>query len=536
MQSSSPALRRAGVAVLAALICVVAAFLFSAYLSRHRTAGHDELQYLHVGWLMARGLRLYRDFVEDHAPFLFVILRSLVPDTGAPSMPLLDVITYVARAREVMAACGVMTLACIGWLVHRATRSLFGPLITVATLVGSWWVWNEALTRVRNDPPALSLFWLGAALLLSRSGQIRTRVLLAGTGMGLIVTAALWNPKMPFECLVLGGVYLWTLVDAHRVRGWRMLAAAVLPALAIIALAVTVIASVTSLREYLFFTFQYNQVIAEFIARDPALGASHFAGSKPFLHCDPAFKGVWPVLAIGAASAILFLPRIRRRVRNVDLRSYAIVYALVVAAAIDLRFVFSYPNLWPQYYLMWDIALAALYGMTAVAALELIREERWVASVQTVVAIVSTVLVVQSLPFGSGAPSWMPIKYMQKRLRPQETVWLSADVHPIGAYDASYYWFVFEIMLPVSMQYTGTHPSPLPRIRPEDLPICRAERGLDPRLRFVSASAVEALPETRRCFERMLADGRAVSTPIRGVWDLHPSPQAARPPAPPGSD
>jgi len=480
---------------------------------------------LHVGWLIAQGQRLYRDFAEDHAPFLFVILSWLLPERGTPSMPLLDVLTYLARARAVMVACGLVTLASAGAIVYRATRSVFASLVTAGTLAGSYWVWHEALTRVRNDPPALALFWLGVALLLARSERPLNRHLLAGAGLGLTVAAALWNPKMPVECLVVGAVYLWKLKDAYRGGGIRHLAAAVAPAIVIIAVAVACIASVTSLGDYVFFTFTYNVFIADVLAERGLRD-----GLKPFEHCDAAFKGVWPLLAIAVASLILFVRKVRSRIRSLDFAIYAFVYAIVLAAAIDIRFIFSYPDLAPQYYLMWAIALATLYGMTAAAALEFVRNEQWTARLQVTTAIVVTVGVIAVMVWkAASSPSWVPIKYMQKRLRPGETVLVSAELHPIAAYDASYYWFVFDVIVPAAMRHTERDASsPLPRVRPEDSPICRAERGLEPRLRFVSEAAVDVLPQTRRCFDRMRAAGRVVRTPVWSVWDLRPEPSRTR--------
>jgi hypothetical protein len=531
MQAGSRGLRSAHVIAVLALVCLFVGHVTAAYAARHRDAGHDELQYLHVGWLLAQGQSLYRDFIEDHSPFLFVILKGLVPSTGTTSMPLLDVLEYVARARAVTSACGVLALAAIGLLVYRATRNLFAPVLTIATLLASNLVWHGALTDVRNDPPGLLLFWLGALLVVVPRGSERTRFAQAGIGIGLAFAGALWNPKMPFECLVIGAAYLWRLKEAGR-SGVRMVATALAGAIAIPIIVVLLIASTVSLSDYVFFTFELNRIIAGFFATSTHLARDFYGDDAPraFLYCDRAFKGLAPLVTIAITAAILVVPRIRRQAPDLNLSAYGIVLALALAALLDIRFIFSYPNLWPQYYFMWDFAMAALYGMAGAALLGFITNVRLRAALQIAATILTVVLVLETLPRG-GAASWMHVSYLQQRLRPNETVWLDAQVHPIAVNDASYYWFAFDLV-PMAVQYSMQHPgrSPLPIVQEKDLPVCRAERGLEPHLRFVSGPRVlRLLPIARGCFERMITSGRAVRTLVPGVWDLRPSPTDVAP-------
>jgi hypothetical protein len=41
-------------------------------------------------------------------------------------------------------------------------------------------------------------------------------------------------------------------------------------------------------------------------------------------------------------------------------------------------------------------------------------------------------------------------------------------------------------------------------------------------LRLYRDFAEGALPESRRCLDRIIASGRAIRTPVPDVWDLHP--------------
>ena len=121
---------------------------------------------------------------------------------------------------------------------------------------------------------------------------------------------------------------------------------------------------------------------------------------------------------------------------------------------------------------------------------------------------------------------WVARAWVQQHLRPGETVWLTPNVHPIDARDASYYWFAFADLVPASLEHIAKNPGQdlLPKVTPMDLPLCRAERGLEPNLRFVSDPATfDKMPAVRQCLERMIASGRATRSRVHDVWDLKPS-------------
>jgi len=486
----------------AAIAFIVARHLIAAHAVLQRGFDGDEAELLHAGWLMRAGLRLYRDFCEDHSPFLFTILQRLVPDP-------FDLATYVARARFFSAACGVLATGAAATLAYRLSRSLLAPLITLTLLFASPWVWYRGLSDVRNDPPTLLLFWLGALFLLGGWKSERVRFAFAGTGIGLIAVAALWNPKWPLDSIVLGIIYLATLRHA---RGVRNVALAIVPPLIAIAGAIGWIVSAVPWRDYVFFSFKYNQLFGAWFTQRAMLTKDWFGGGRPYMYCDPAFRGVAAVVCVLAAIAL------RKRA------PFALL-ALAAAATIEIRFVYPYPNIWPQYYLMWSFVAACLYGTTAAQLLALAREQ--VRDAATIaIAAVCAIAVHLMMPIDL-AISGSPIRaYFQKKLRPGETVWMLPNNHPIGVRDGGYYWFAMKDLAPFSLAYAAAHPgaTPLPPITERDLPVCRAERGLQPDLRFVSGSGfLDELPEAQRCLDRLIASGRATRT-IGDVWDLHPEP------------
>jgi hypothetical protein len=396
--------------------------------------------------------------------------------------------------------------------------------VIIAVIMASPWVWLRAVVQVRNDPPALFLFWLGALLLLGGWRSERLRYALAGLGIGLVAVAALWNPKWPLESLVLGVVYLMMLPRAFR-RGPRMVALMIVPSAICLAVSLLCIAAEASLGDYLFFTFRFNKVLNDWTAANPyltRLTEAAFQGGRAYKFCAPAFKGIWPIVAVVVTLVLIAVPAIRRRLAGIDVNIHVVFLALAAAATLEIRFLYAYPNIWMQYYVMWSFIAAGLYGMMASALLRLMPRDGMRLAATVAIVAVAVIGVEQSMPIRA-ATGWPMLSYLQRNLRHGETVWM--EHHPIGAPDASYYWFATNDLVPCAIDYAARHPgqTPLPAIADGDLPVCRFERGLQPDLRFVSGGNwVRALPETRRCLDRLVGSGRAVRTPLLDVWDLHP--------------
>ena len=525
MKSSPIVLRRAGLLTAGAAIAyVIVRHFLAVHAGLDRSLDSDETEYLHAGWLMHQGLRLYRDFAENHAPFLFVILKWMTPAGGTALFPRLDLITYVTRARVFASVCGFLGLSAAAVLAYRAIGSLIAPLVMIATIVASPWVWSRGLVEVRNDPPALFLFWLGALLLLGGWWSERLRFALAGVGMGLVCVAFIWNPKWPLESLVLGIVYLSVAWRAHR-QGPRFLFATLLPPALCLGIALACIAATAPLADYYFFTFRFNRLLTDWIAASPyltKLTEAAFHHGRAYMFCPPAFNGIWPIIAVVLSIALLSIRTVRRRL-GIDVKILLVLIALAVAATLEIRFIYPYPNVWTQYYVMWSFIAASLYGTTIAALVRLMPSEGIRLIATAAIAIVAVSAVTEAMPIRSGPAGLPMLAYLQRKLRPGETVWM--DRHPIGVRDASYYWFATKEFVPFSVQYTAQHPglTPLPNITERDLPVCRAERGLQPDLRFVSGPlSLDVLPEAQACLKRMIAQGRAVKTPAFDVWDLHP--------------
>src|SRR5258708_6105716 len=172
-----------------------------------------------------------------------------------------------------------------------------------------------------------------------------------------------------------------------------------------------------------------------------------------------------------------------------DWHTHWVLLVLGAAATIEIRFLYPYPIVWAQYYVMWSLIAACLYGTISAALVPQLPGEGMRFAVTIAIVLYAIYAVDRSMPLPGGAEGWPLRSYMQRNLRGNETIWVSAEVHPIGAPDSGYYWFATNDLVPFSIEYARNHPgTPLPAVDERDLPVCRAERGLQPDLRYVSAA------------------------------------------------
>jgi hypothetical protein len=200
---------------------------------------------------------------------------------------------------------------------------------------------------------------------------------------------------------------------------------------------------------------------------------------------------------------------------------------------VEVRFLYTYPILWPQHYLLWAFVCAVLYGCAAAALSALVRayaparaREAAGRALAALCAAGALVLLGRAVRPRLAAPRsqdyWRAVSFVQRSVRDGDRVWLQPDVHPIGVADASYYWFAFLDLVPYSLAFGAEHPGNgyLPALGEGDLPPCRFEAGLDRSLRFLSGeSTLLNLPAARACFRRLVATGRLRATQIPNVYE-----------------
>jgi hypothetical protein len=507
-------------AVLALLwIAVVQARVTEHQLAR--TPAFDEGQYLHAAWLLTQGQRIYRDFFDNHSPLLYASLGLLEPARVASDGGF-DVRAFFTSARIAVGVCGTLAAACAALLAFRITRRVSAPVLVAAALTGSHWTWFAGMSEVRAEPTGLCLFWAGALALLWDRAEDWKGALRAGVGIGLVAFSAAWNPKWPLESLTLGAVYLHRVGKLAR-RSPPLVAVAIAPAVVLAGAAVSLVLSLASARDYFVFASQFNRFLANWF-QGSAIMVPLFHG-RPFYFCSRAFRGVWPLLGGGIVATSLASRRARGAWAGRGAGGVATVLVLAVAGGIEIVALYAFPNLWPQYYLMWSFSLAVVYGCVPGACAAIGRGH--FALTLDAVAILTAIVLHHSATRARLSPLpidfyWTSVASLVRSLRPGDTVWVEPHHHPIAAPDADYYWHGFNDTAPAAFVYAREHPeSGMPPESDGDLPLCRLERGEEPRLRFVSGGIdIQALPREVACFARLREAGVLVPSRMPLVYEV----------------
>ncbi|MEA2462647.1 MAG: hypothetical protein QOJ98_394, partial [Acidobacteriota bacterium] len=191
---------------IASAILLAAALLMQVYATvvrADREPHMDENEYMHAGWLMANGGRLYETFFEHHSPLFFKTLELL-----APVGERVDVRPYYVHARWLCGAFGLLALLAFAALLWR-----IGPeasAIGVALLVATGPLWLRSFLEVRAETFAIAFFCIGSYM------AMRWRGAASGFGIGLVAVSCLWQPKWPLACVAIGLIWLGRMISVRR--------------------------------------------------------------------------------------------------------------------------------------------------------------------------------------------------------------------------------------------------------------------------------------------------------------------------------
>ncbi|MGQ0637646.1 MAG: ArnT family glycosyltransferase [Planctomycetaceae bacterium] len=161
----------------------------------HRGIDPDELEHLHAGYCIFRGMLPYRDFFEHHGPLLYYAIQPLFELCGAK----LDVLWL---ARLAMWLCSLATLAA-AFSIGRQLAGRTTGLVTAALLAWSS-IFHRKGIELRPDVPATLLVTIAFYLSLApHPGRLAWRWLTIGLLAG---AATLFTQKsvVPVAGLVLG--------------------------------------------------------------------------------------------------------------------------------------------------------------------------------------------------------------------------------------------------------------------------------------------------------------------------------------------
>ena len=481
--------------VVTLLLLFLAAHVYAVLARADREPHMDETEYLHAGWLMANGGRLYQTFFEHHSPFLFKALEPLAP-IGERT----DVLPYFIHARWLTGACGLVALLALAALLWRAAPE--AAPIAVGLLVAAGPLWLRGFAEVRAEAFSLAFFFLGAALVIWCRGWP------GGIGAGLIVVAGMWNPKWPLACAAVALVWLFTT----RKRIASSIAAAVTVLLAFGALRLIV-----PLDMWWFFNFDMNVALAHAVETTPWVLDTYFRGGIPFLYVPAAFH---PWIVVPAALLVLASLRIERSAAR------ALPLILLAASFLEIRLIFPWPAIWAHYYLMWGIAAAGVLALVPSSLALLLsrggKHDRLAGlalAASTALALLLTLAHVIAIAPGAEnrATYFVSARYLRERLRPGEIVWLEPSRHPVSVRDAHYYWFSVGQMASAAHEMRKTARGARYLAPDSGFPVCTLPPGLrytlDPR-RPMPAGEVTA------CMQRLLDSGEARRTIFSDVYEV----------------
>jgi len=507
---------------------------------RNRRLDHDEAQALHSAWLMGDGLRIYRDFMEDHPPYFLQALQSLRPADAT------RISAWAVRARVLCAVLGTWAMLAAAWIVLRMTGDRFSAALTFAALIGAKWTWMRGLADIRADSLSLALFMTGFLLVVWDRSPSRAAAWRLGGGIALAFAAEMVNPKWPLAGLALGVFFLAQAWRALRVRPALLVAMAV-PVLAVAGVLYAALTRITTFQEFLFFTFQLKARNMEAFESQGWVVAI-FRGLSPLHNAPPRFVGA-VALALVLLTAF-FLLRHCRPLGSDRAWRWLLVLTMLVATALEVRFLHPWPHLWPQFFLLYSFVMALVFGIAGSIVGTWLNARGSRASTLWAVAMVLAALslagphllaTVRSEIVAESSATWTGRHELLEALRPGETVWIGAARHPIAARDASYLWYSFADLVPTTLHFVEQNPSArgrLPALTVAALPVCEAAFGKAGALRFLEVSSyVEYVPGACGCAQIVLSRRDVVPTSVAGVYEIVPArARPAGPAAPPPWD
>ena len=415
----TPYLRAARTGLPVLLLCAFA--LNAAVVSPTMVLDHDEVQHLHIAWLVAEGDRPFVDFADNHNHLFPHLLTWTMPDNDDPARP-------VAAARGLMLACTALTLALAGLLAAQWSRrdvALLAPLALAGS--GYWMVYGLA---VRPDVPMTAAVVAGW-LLFARGRRRDSMISMVGAGLAWGLGAALLL-KAALAVVPAGGLLL---VDLARRRGERgralgmglgLLAGLLVPVGAFVAWT----AAQGLWGPFWFWIVEFNAAYLTPTATDPGFGVGEVLAES--LRRDVV------LVAVAAAG----LPLLLRRFRSDGvLAAMAIYVALVFASTLGI----NQPN---YQYLLPALALLPVLGAAGIepACAALARRwPRWRTALPVLTCLAVLIAASPSLGWIHDLPGndvqLTRMKRVLDLVPPDRTVLAAPPAHPILRRDALYLWF-----------------------------------------------------------------------------------------------
>jgi hypothetical protein len=387
----------------AGVLALVGVALVALLALRH-SLDPDEIEHVHAGWLMTRGLRPYTDFFEHHHPLLWQVLAWVLPLMGQTAETIV-----VLRAGALALFLGIVALT------RRLASAASGDRETAIVASVLLLSMNQFVLRaydIRPDVPQV-LFVVLAGLWLLNAMPPRRTVAFAAAGLAVGVAVA-----FSLKAIVLVG--LWSglaglgwlgkrvrLVDVAAFAG----SCAIPPVLMLLSPAAG-----GSLADYYACNFTYNA-----LARLPPKPA------PPYVFVNAPF---W-ILAAGGGLHALVRPRARPALRLVAVTGLGLMVLFAVLRRSDGRTILlALPFL----------AVTAAHGFTAFSRAAGLHA---LARSTLLVALCAAPFVQTSYWIAeTNRQQLAAIRFVLERTRPEEAVYDGNRRFNLFRPDLDYFWFL----------------------------------------------------------------------------------------------
>jgi hypothetical protein len=322
----------------------------------------DEIQHMHIGWLVAHGDILYRDFWEHHGPIYSLLNGAAIYLTDAsPSLRIL----FWSRLLSLIVIGATMWLT---WAIaRRLSLSRLGALLAVAVFSSLFVVQSRGL-EMRPDP-LQSLFWVGGLYLLI-CNQTERSVKWAGFAGALFALSIMSNVKAgigPFFVVVF---YL----SAHKLCGlswsdvWRDIYAMAIGAIIVFIPFVLYFWINDALFDFLYYNFLWNfKLVFYWTSTDEQFSTQLRMMSVAAKNFDIFMSKQLPFMLLSFLGAIFFLVRIARE--SVQPEKARSLLFIIATFGVSLGW---FLDLYTQYFLMFLPLWSVLVSFALIRITELL--------------------------------------------------------------------------------------------------------------------------------------------------------------------
>ncbi len=420
----------------------------------------DEIQHIHIGWLVAHGDILYRDFWEHHGPIYSLLNGAAIYLTDAsPSLRIL----FWSRLLSLIVTGGTMWLT---WAIaRRLSLSRLGALLAVAVFSSLLVVQTRGL-EMRPDPMQ-SLFWVGGLYLLICNQTVRS-VKRAGFAGALFALSILSNVKAglgPFFVVVF---YL----SAHKFCGlswsdvWRDIYGMAIGAIVAFIPFVLYFWINGALFDFLYYNFLWNfELVYHWSIADQQFSDSPLKTKSVAARYFQSFLSKQlPFMLLSFLGALFFLVRIARESVQTEKAHNLLFFIATVGVSLGWLL-----DLYTQYFLMflplWSVLVS--FALIRIAELLSVFGKQAGGALGVLVALVAAAgMLWQSVGQASFREDELLAEQKQftemfvnltERDEPVGLIWSRCGGYMFNRH-VGYYWIALSDVTGVIEEMTGEHP------------------------------------------------------------------------------